>query len=76
MFYLSIIGASILIIGLFLSFVISRKNQTQELDRSMSTTTYKHRILANPGLIAYASIILIAIVVIGYFAISHSKWGR
>lgn len=73
MFYLAIVGASILLIGLILSFIVARRQQNHELDKTMSVTTYKHRILANPAFIAYASIIVVGVVLVGYFMISHSK---
>ncbi|UJF33860.1 hypothetical protein [Paenibacillus hexagrammi] len=66
-----IIGIGILLVALVLSFVFAKKQQNHEMDKSMSETTYKHRVLANPGFIAYASIIVAAILVIGYFAIKH-----
>ncbi|MDD9270430.1 hypothetical protein ACFPES_25565 [Paenibacillus sp. GCM10023248] len=72
MYFLYIIGSGVLIIALILSFILAKKQQNREIDKTMSAATYKHRVLANPGFIAYASIILIAIVVIGFFMLTNT----
>jgi hypothetical protein len=71
--YLYIIGPVILIIGLILSFIIARRQQNHEIDKSMSATTYKHRILGNPGLITYVLFIVIGLTLVGFFFFYHSK---
>ncbi|NOU74981.1 hypothetical protein GC098_26950 [Paenibacillus sp. LMG 31458] len=68
-YLLYIIGSGIVVIGLILSFIFARKQEKREMDNSMSAATYKHRVVANPGFIAYVSFILIGLLVIGYVSI-------
>ncbi|MBP1995148.1 putative membrane protein [Paenibacillus eucommiae] len=73
MIYLYIIAAVMLIISLILSFLFARRQQNHEIDKSMSATTYKHRILGNPGLIAHVAFSVIGLVLIGYFMFYYLK---
>jgi|GEM_PF-2774663 len=71
MTYYYIAGAVILIAGLIASFVVARKQQQHERDNSMSAATYRHRFFANPGIWAYLSIVVAAVLVISFFAYQH-----
>lgn len=51
--WLLVFAAIILLGGTILSFVVVRRQRYHETDRGLNQTTAKHRILANPILIAY-----------------------
>ncbi|MCD1259931.1 hypothetical protein B5M42_013930 [Paenibacillus athensensis] len=69
--YLFIVGALIVLAGLAASFVLASKQQHRQRDDSMAAATYRHRFFLNPGIWAYLSIAVAAVLVIGYFAYRH-----
>jgi len=52
------------IIGFVLTFVLANKKEKQAVNFDVRETTYKHRIIGNPALIAYAAFFFIALIII------------
>lgn len=61
---LLVLGILVCVFGLVSSFVLVRRQQSrnQELDKGISQATVKHPVTANPLLIAYIVIPLLAIL--------------
>jgi hypothetical protein len=58
-----ILIAIVVIIGFVLTLILANKKEKQAVNCDVSETTYKHRIIANPALLAYAAFFLIALII-------------
>jgi FtsZ-interacting cell division protein ZipA len=59
-----IIVAIVGIIGFLLTIIFANKKEKQAVNFDVRETTYKHRIIGNPALIAYAAFFFIALIII------------
>jgi FtsZ-interacting cell division protein ZipA len=59
-----IIVAIVGIIGFLLTIILANKKEKQAVNFDVRETTYKHRIIGNPALIAYAAFFFIALILI------------
>lgn len=64
-YYILIVIIGIIgIIGFVLTFMLANKKEKQAVNHDVSGTTYKHRIIGNPALIAYVAFFVIAFIII------------
>jgi FtsZ-interacting cell division protein ZipA len=66
-----IIVAIVGIIGFLLTIILANKKEKQAVNFDVRETTYKHRIIGNPALIAYAGFFFIALIIIFIVMILH-----